>query len=110
MDACPTGFGALLVSGKRGYALPLPEWFRKFTFHINCLEALNLLVALRTWIDRLRHHDVIIRTDNTTACWAVKTGRSRDTLIIDIAKEVTMLMCTSDVFLTVEHMPGVTLA
>ena len=56
VDACLSGFGAIMDD--RAYAMGLPSWFIDMGFNINCLEGLNLLVALRTWLPELEHKDV----------------------------------------------------
>lgn len=60
-DASLTGWGAVM-SGHPARGL----WSgRHLTWHINCLEMLAVLCALRYFLTDLRGHHVLVRTDNT---------------------------------------------
>ena len=75
VDACNSLVGPLL--GDKAYALELPDWFQKYNFHINCLEAFNVLIAIRTRAEDLSHKTVPVKTDNPNACFSVSTRRSQ---------------------------------
>jgi len=108
VDACPSGIGALLGSAE-AYSLQFPEWFRELNFHINCLEGLNIVLALRVWAKQLAHHTIVLQTDNTTAFYAIRDFRTRDRLLRDTARETALICASFDIDLQLEHVPGVTL-
>ncbi|KAL0194522.1 hypothetical protein M9458_008094, partial [Cirrhinus mrigala] len=60
-DASTTGWGAVC----NGQAASGSWTGPRLLWHINCLELLAVLLALRRFIPMLRHKHVLVRTDNT---------------------------------------------
>ena len=107
MDACLTGCGA--CTDDHYYAREFPDFVLARGHSIAHLELLNIVVALKVWSSQWAGHRVRIWSDNTNACLAVQTGRSRDYFIQDCVREIFLYSAAADIELHVLHRPGVQL-
>ena len=107
LDACLTGCGA--CTGSQYYARPFPTRILHQQHSIARLELLNIVVALKVWKQQWSGRRVRVWSDNTNACCAVQTGRSRDCYIQDCVREIFLFTAVYDVELHVLHRPGVEL-
>ena len=73
------------------------------------LELLNVVVAVKVWRDQWAGHRVQIFCDNTNACCAVQTGRSRDVFVQECIRELFFFCAVFDIQLHLLHRPGRTL-
>ena len=75
-DACLDDAGAF--SGEHYYDLRFPlAW--SVEHHISNLEALNLIIALKSLVpESLRCIEVVIKTDNIASAYSLTTGRTKD--------------------------------
>jgi hypothetical protein len=69
-------------------------------------EALNVLVALRTWAEKFRNRTVRIHCDNAAAVSVFQTSRASDKILQAVARNIWLLAATWDINLIVEHIPG----
>ena len=104
LDACLTGCGA--YSGAQFYAEEFPEWLKDQNRPIADLELLNVVVALKTWATRWARQRVHVACDNTTACLAIQTGRSRCDFVQGCIRELFLVCSIHDIQLRAEHRPG----
>ena len=105
LDACLTGCGA--CTGTQHYAERFPQWIIKEAHPIAHLELLNVVVAVKVWRQQWAGHRVQVFCDNTNACVAATTGRSRDPFIQECVRELFLFKAAHDIELTVTHRPGV---
>ena len=106
-DACPQGGGGF--SDTAYYQVVFPDRYRN-TLNISQIEALNLVIALKTLIpDSLSHARILVKTDNTGAQCALSTGRTRDPILAACAREVWLLSAVKQVDILIHHAPGDTL-
>jgi hypothetical protein len=68
-------------------------------------EALNVLVALRTWAEVFRHRMVRIWCDNAAAVSILQTSRGSDRVLQAIARNIWLLSAIWDINLVCEHIP-----
>ena len=108
LDACLTGCGA--CTGSQYYAEQFPSSVVRNEHIIAHLELLNIVVALKVWRLQWAGHRVRIFCDNTVACLAVGSGRSRDDFVQMCVRELFLLTAASDIELYVVHRPGVELS
>ena len=104
LDACLLGCGAF--TGECFYAERFPQWLVDEGHSIAHLELLNVVVALKVWCVEWRGQRVDIRTDNTNACLALQTGRSRDPFVQHCVREVFVYCARYDIELCARHQPG----
>ena len=105
LDACLTGCGA--CTGEQYYAARFPERITSAGHSIAHLELLNVVVALKVWCRQWAGHKVRVFCDNSNACIAADTGRTRDPFMQECAREMFLFKAAYDIELTVVHRPGV---
>ena len=104
LDACLTGCGATI--GEQYYAEAFPPFITEATHMIAHLELLNIVVALKVWGPEWRGKRVKVLCDNTNACLALQSGRSRDSYIQHCIREVFLFAAVYDVDLVAVHRAG----
>ena len=104
LDACLTGCGATI--GEQYYAEVFPEAVQAKGHIIARLELLNIVVALKVWGECWRGKRVRIFCDNTIACFAIQSGRSKDDFVQHCVREIFLLVARYDVELVAVHRPG----
>ncbi|KAI2661076.1 ORF V: Enzymatic polyprotein [Labeo rohita] len=102
-DASSTGWGAVCnrqaVSGS--WTGPRLQW------HINCLELLAVLLALRRFRPTLRHKHVLVRTDSTaTVAYINRQGGLRSRRMSQLARHLLLWSQTWLKSLRAVHIPG----
>jgi hypothetical protein len=101
VDASLTGLGAVLnnyvyelaIVHKPGYCIA--HW-----------EAINILVALRTFAPFLAHHNVTIWCDNSVAVSILNSGRGTDPVLQSIARNMWLWEAAADCNLVFSHIRG----
>ena len=104
LDACLTGCGG--VSGEQYYASEFPSEVLAVDHPIAHLELLNIVVAAKTWGQEWAGQRVRVVCDNSNACIAIQTGRSRDPFMQDCVRELFVECAIRDIELLAEHCPG----
>ena len=104
LDACLTGCGATI--GHQFYAEVFPPSVVGASHIIAHLELLNVVVALKVWGPEWRGKRVRVLCDNTNACLALQTGRSRDSYVQHCIREVFLFAARLDVELVAVHRAG----
>ena len=107
LDACLTGCGAL--AGDSYYAEEFPLNVSGEGHAIARLELLNIVVAVKVWCERWRGQIVVVHCDNTNACAAIRSGRSRDPFTQHCVRELFVYRARYDIELRAEHRPGKTI-
>ena len=103
-DACLEGGGGFSPTHFYSVRFPL-RWVLEH--HISRLEALNVVIALKSLIpDDLHCTEVVIKTDNIAAAYSLTTGKARDPVIASCARELWLIAATRQLKITVEHAPG----
>lgn len=105
-DACLTGAGGNSDYGYYIWNFP-PEHTRRFKA-IHHLEALNILVALRTLTPQrqLNGKGILIYTDNMASSFALTTRKTRDPVLAACAREIWLEGATRDIDIKIVHKPG----
>ena len=102
LDACPYGLGAIFDS--QVHALELPHQYH----HVNIayLEMLNIIVALKVWHQQWTGLKVQIKCDNQAVVSVLNSGRSRDVVLAEYARNIFLWTSTCNIDLQVVHVPG----
>ena len=104
LDACLTGCGAF--TGSHYYSEHFPAGVLSGSHPIAHLELLNVVVAVKTWAEQWRGQRVQIHCDNTNACLAIQSGRSRDSFVQKCIRELFVICTRCDIELRAVHRPG----
>ena len=104
LDACLSGCGAF--NGTQYYAEQFPTDVVEEGHTIAHLELLNIVVAIKVWADKWRGKKVKVHCDNSNACLAMQTGRSRDNFVQKCVRVIFLFAGRYDMDVTVVHIPG----
>ena len=102
LDACLQGLGARW--GDQVYAVPIP--LKHNNMGIVHLEMLNILVAIRIWGPYWQGKNIKIHCDNAAVVSVLTTGKTRETLLAAIARNILMETATYDICLRTVHISG----
>ncbi|XP_053092882.1 LOW QUALITY PROTEIN: uncharacterized protein LOC113526632 [Pangasianodon hypophthalmus] len=102
-DASLTGWGAVM-SGRSVCGL----WSgRRLTWHINCLEMLAVLLALKHFLPDLRGRHVLVRTNNTAVAYYINhQGGLRSRLLYRLALQILVWSQGKLLSLRAAYIPG----
>ncbi|KAI2661198.1 ORF V: Enzymatic polyprotein [Labeo rohita] len=102
-DASTTGWGAVC----NGQAASGSWTGPRLLWHINCLELLAVLLALRRFLPMLRHKHVLVRTDNTaTVAYINRQGGLRSRRMSELARHLLLWSQKRLKSLRAIHIPG----
>ena len=104
-DACLTGSGGWC--NQEYFSCKFPEKVLKKSYHINILEMLTVLVALRLWSKQCGGLRIKIYCDNLMSVGLINSGKSRDKVMLAIIREVVYICAISNIHLMAIHLPGV---
>ena len=104
-DACLVGCGA--TCGREFFHSEFPAFIVAMGLHINALELLSLVVAVRLWAGNLKGKMLTILCDNEATVWVINTGKTRDLYMQCCLRELCYISATNDIQLFAKHIPGV---
>jgi len=104
-DACLVGCGA--VCGKEYFHKVFPETVSAQSLHINALELLSLVIAIKIWAVKLKGKKVTVLCDNEATVWVINTGKTRDIHMQCYLRELCYLSAINEFQLYAKHIPGV---
>lgn len=96
------------VAGRFCYSwLYPPSHVAKYPL-IHHLEAINLVVAFRTLAPLVRQEgaSIVIATDNMGSSCAIQTGKTKDPVFADCAREMWLEALTTGLTITIRHKRG----
>jgi hypothetical protein len=102
MDASLTGLGGVLSNYV--YELSIDH---KPDYCIAHWEAINILVAIRTFSSFILHSKVTIWCDNMVAVSILNSGRGRDPILHSIARNLWLWAAALDCDITFSHVRGI---
>ena len=104
-DSCLVGCGA--TCGDEFFHKCFPRVLLDRMLHINALELLALIVALSVWANRLKGKKVTVLCDNSATVWVINTGKTRDTVMQVLVRELCYICATNQFEVFARHIPGV---
>jgi len=104
-DACKTRAGGW--SDKEFYSCQFPEFVLKFCPHINQLELWAILIGLKIWQKKFVDRKIQVFCDNSASVTVINTGRSKDTLMLRILREMALVAVQNNFEIRAVHLPGV---
>ena len=106
-DACPEGGGGF--SREAYYSARYPPQLAE-QHHISRIEALNIVVAIKTLVpEDMRSTELIITTDNSAAMHTINTGKTKDPTLAACSRELWLFAALRELRITINHAPGATL-
>ena len=103
-DACLHGCGGW--SGNEAFHSPFPEKIIHLQLHINALELLCIVVALKVWGHRLTGKRMLIHCDNMTSVTVLNSGRTRDSFLQACLREIAFICALCQCEVRAVHIPG----
>ena len=103
LDVCLEGLGARW--GNKIYSIPLNIGHKNTT--IVHLEMLNILVAIRTWGSAWTGTTIKIHCDNQAVVSVLNTGRTKDSILAAIIRNILMEAAEKDICLRTVHIKEV---
>ena len=85
-DACLIGCGGWFEGNF--FHCEFPSFIRSQNLHINALELLTIVVAVKMWGFALKGKKVVVNCDNSTSCKVLNTGFSRDSFLQSCLREI----------------------
>lgn len=106
-DACMTGCGAWCGQTRTFFKTPFPEHVLNETHHINQLELVTIVVALKFWACHWKGKRILIRCDNEASCQVINAGRSNgDEYMMKCAREIAFICATFNFEVKALHLKG----
>ena len=96
-----------LVFGNLYFHCSFPAFILKQTGHINCLELLTIVLALKIWGNHFKGKKLIIYCDNSSSVFAINSGVVKDEFMLACLREICYLCMFFDFQLRAIHIPGV---
>ena len=103
-DACPSGCGSLM--GSLFFHEIFPASVTERQLHINSLELLTVVVALKVWGKFLRGKKVLILCDNMSSCNLINKGLSRDEFHQSCLRESCYIAAVNEFTFKAMHFRG----
>ena len=103
-DACLEGAGGWFQG--RYFHSEFPEFIKVQGLHINGLEMLTMLVALKLWGKFLKGKRIIMLCDNLSSVVVMQTGKARDRFLQACLRELVMVQAIWEFELKVQHIRG----
>lgn len=104
VDASMTGIGA--TDGTRAYGTQIaPD--DKIVRNISELEAINMAVALHTFVDNsFKGGHIHLYCDNAASVQVLQSGRGRNEIILEVARYIWMLQAKYQFTISYAHIKG----
>ena len=104
-DSCLDACGGF--SQGEAFTTRFPKWIKSNKeIHINELELLAIIVAVRIWKDKLENRNVLAFCDNEVSVEVVNSGRACNRFAQSCLRELCYLNATNNAVIKLIHLPG----
>ena len=103
-DACLTGCGAVCFG--EFFHSEFPECIMQQRLHINQLELLTVLVAVKMWHSKLQGLTIEILVDNEATVHAINNPRSKDLFMQNCLRELWLFLALNNINLLARPVEG----
>ncbi len=104
-DSCLTGLGSWCTDGDYFHET-FPEHIANLEIHINELELLTIVVALKTWSAKCAGKRILIKSDNENAVQVINKGTARNKFSQACLRELCFVCGKISCTVKIEHYPG----
>ena len=88
------GLGA--ICDNEVYSIAITLGFEEYDFSTVRLEMLNILVALHVWGNNWQGKQMVIHCDNQAVVVILNSGKTRDSTLAAITRNIAILTATND--------------
>lgn len=106
-DACMSGCGGVNFVTGEFFHCEFPKFIKELNLHINELELLTVMVAIKLWKDKMRGVRARVQCDNTAAVAAMNLARMHNKFTQQCMREITYWTALSEFDVWVVHIEGV---
>ena len=103
-DACLEGAGGWRAG--EYFHVEFPEFIKQQNLHINALEMITIIVALKVWARGLTRKRIVMHCDNLSTVVVLTTGRARDRFLQACLRELVYLQAQYNFRLKMLHIRG----
>ena len=103
-DACLSGGGGWY--NKQFFRFKFPQWVLGQDFHINILELMVVVIAVKIWGQDFSSKRIQIYCDNTATVATVNSGRTRDKHMLGLLRELAFHCAKVNCVVKAVHLPG----
>ena len=103
-DACLSGAGAVFQN--LAFHTEFPDFITKLQLHINALEFLSLIVALKLWAHLIPGKKISVFCDNLSTVQVIMSGFSRDIFMQHCLRELIFILSVHNLQLRAFHISG----
>ncbi len=93
-DASLLGCGG--ICGNEYFHANFPLHISDLDLHINALELLTIVLALKLWGHRLKGLRIVVLCDNQSSCTVINRGSTRDDFMQKCLREICFLAATNE--------------
>lgn len=104
-DRCLTGCGG--VSGSEYFHAEFRAFIQNLGLHINALELLTIVVALRLWGHKFRGQRLVVYCDNLSSCFVLNKGSTKCKFMQVCLCEICFLAAVGEFEIKASHIQGV---
>ncbi|VDI36493.1 Hypothetical predicted protein [Mytilus galloprovincialis] len=104
-DACLEGFGA--ITSNQYFHAVFPSDITKDQLHINCLELLAIVVAVKIWGKTFCGKKILIFCDNEASVQVINSGSSKDAFMQTCLRELCFIQASFQFEVRARHILGV---
>lgn len=105
-DACLQGCGGLNLIKGEFFHSDFPQGILEKNLHINILELLTIMIAIKLWGKELTGHRFQMRCDNSVAVSAMNMHRVRNPDLQAIMREIVFWQCIYQIEVYTTHIEG----
>ena len=89
------------------YTTDFPRWLlKKYKLHINELEMLAFVLAIRLWSDKISNKNVLAYSDSEVTVGIVNSGRATNKFAQECLREICYLTAKSNAVIKLIFLPG----
>jgi hypothetical protein len=104
-DACLSSFGGW--SGTQYISSKFPDHILLENNHINVLELMAVMIALKVWAPSVRNRRIQILCDNSASVTVLNSGRTKDPKMLAILREVAFICAQYNCQIRASHIIGI---
>lgn len=106
-DACLEGLGGVSLSLGEYWHTGIPAMYKDTSVHINSLEMLAVMLALKLWGRTCTGKRILINCDNSATVHVINSGKSRDKLMLACMREIVFITALYQFEIRAIHIKGV---
>ena len=104
-DSCLTGCGG--VSGSEYFHAEFPAFIQDLELHINALELLTIVIALKIWGHKFKGKRLLVNCDNLSSCLVLNKGSTKCSFMQACLREICFLAAVGEFEIKAKHIEGV---